>query len=170
VTAPRPDDAKARASRLPRAVAEGIEPHALEWAIAAATDLLREMPEGSAGGCVLTVGDSDAVIRITRQALIDAVKGYPEEECLLRTASMRAILRDRALARGLLVVRGDGTLVSTGREAHPIAGLVPPFDAGDPESVAAAVTRATKAAAVTASRASRRVALFALGEAVPIAR
>lgn len=156
------------AALLPADVASGLEPHALSSALDAARSLLAAMPPGATGGPVLSIGDSDTVLRLTRQVLIDAVKGYPEEECRLAAAAMGPILRDRSLSRGLFVVRGDGTLVSTGRELHPIAGLVPPFDALDPESIARALTRASRAAAVAASRARGRVALFAKGEEIPL--
>jgi len=157
-----------REPALPREVAEGLEPGAILLALGAGAALLGALRPGPAGGAVLSLGDHETVVRLTRQSLIDAVKGYAEEDCLLTRPDMRAILRDRALSRGIFIVRGDGVLASTGREAHPIAGLVPEFDASDPESLAAALSRATRAAFVTASRARDRVALFARGQEIPL--
>ena len=123
--------------------------------------------EGHPTGTILVVGDSTAVMEQSRQLTLNPFAGMSEAERNCMDPPIRDAIKTFAVLDGAFVIREDGVVLSAGRYLQVFSKDVKlPIGLGARHSAAAAVTRATKAVAVTVSQTTGTVRFFKEGEIV----
>ena len=123
--------------------------------------------EGHPTGTILVVGDSTAVMEQSRQLTLNPFAGMSEADRNCMDPPIRDAIKTFAALDGAFVIREDGVVLSAGRYLQVFSKDVKlPIGLGARHSAAAAVTRATKAVAVTVSQTTGTVRFFKEGEIV----
>jgi diadenylate cyclase len=121
--------------------------------------------EGHPTGTILVVGDSTAVMEKSRQLTLNPFAGMSEADRNCMDPPIRDAIKTFAVLDGAFVIREDGVVLSAGRYLQVIANDVKvPMGLGARHSAAAAVTRETKAVAITVSQTTGTVRFFKEGE------
>jgi DNA integrity scanning protein DisA with diadenylate cyclase activity len=140
-----------------------------------AVEIGREGREGHPVGTMFVVGDTRKVLTMSRPMNFNPFRGYSAEERDIRDRAVREQIKDIAQLEGAIVVRRDGVAVAACvRIEAPDKGITLSMGLGTRHAAAAAVSKSTKAIAVTVSQSSGTVRLFQNGEVVlhiePLAR
>ena len=123
--------------------------------------------EGHPTGTILVVGDSTAAMEKSRQLTLNPFQGMSEAERNCLDPPIRDALKTFAVLDGAFVIREDGVVLSAGRYLQVSSKDVKlPIGLGARHGAAAAVTRATKAVAITVSQTTGTVRFFKGGEIV----
>lgn len=123
--------------------------------------------EGHAIGTILVVGDSTAVMEKSRQLTLNPFAGMSEADRNCMDPPIRDAIKTFAVLDGAFVVREDGVVLATGRYLQVSASDVHvPMGLGARHTAAAAVTRETKAVAITVSQTTGTVRFFKGGEII----
>ncbi|MBQ2684275.1 MAG: diadenylate cyclase [Thermoguttaceae bacterium] len=129
-----------------------------------AIEIGREGREGKTVGTLLIVGDTRRVLRLSAPAGFDPVKGYTSKERNINDAKTREGLKEIAPLDGAFLIARNGEvkaacrMVGIGTGADRQAGIFRSCQA------AAAVSKATKAAAIAVPRATGTIHFFIDGE------
>jgi diadenylate cyclase len=120
--------------------------------------------EGHPVGTIFVVGDSKAVMELSRQLLLNPFQGVSESERNCMDPAIRDALKTFSVLDGAFVVREDGVVLATGRYLQAANGKVQlPMGLGARHSAAAAMTAQTKAVAITVSQTTGSVRVFKEG-------
>ncbi|HLA84742.1 MAG TPA: DNA integrity scanning protein DisA nucleotide-binding domain protein [Thermoguttaceae bacterium] len=130
-----------------------------------AVEIGRDGREGHSIGTMFVVGDSRSVLTKCRAAGFDPVRGYKRQERNLDDPRVREGIKEIAQLDGAIIVAADNTVEATCRLIDaPATNLTLSKGLGARHWAAAAITRATKAVAVTVSQSSGTVRVFQNGE------
>jgi len=137
----------------------------LKLVVDLAVEIGREGREGKPVGTMLVVGDTRRVLASSRPAGFDPVRGYNRKERNLSDPRVREGLKEIAQMDGAFVVSADGTVEASCRYLDASAGTITLSKGlGARHWAAAAISRATKAVAVTVSESNGTVRIFQNGE------
>jgi diadenylate cyclase len=121
--------------------------------------------EGHATGTILVVGDATAVMEKSRQLTLNPFQGISEAERNCMDPAIRDAIKTFAVLDGAFVIREDGVVLSAARYLQVVSKDVKlPLGLGARHTAAAAVTRETKAVAITVSQTTGTVRFFKGGE------
>ncbi|MHB8901397.1 MAG: DNA integrity scanning protein DisA nucleotide-binding domain protein [Thermoguttaceae bacterium] len=130
-----------------------------------AVEIGREGREGKAVGTMFVVGDTRKVLARSKPAGFDPVRGYARKERTLFDARVREGIKEIAQMDGAIIVSPDGTIEAACRYVDSSAATITLSKGlGARHWAAAAVSRATKAVAVTVSESNGTVRIFQNGE------
>jgi DNA integrity scanning protein DisA with diadenylate cyclase activity len=130
-----------------------------------AVEVGREGREGKPVGTMFVVGDTRRVMAHSRPAGFDPVRGYGRKERNLADARVREGIKEIAQMDGAFVVSSDGTVEAACRYLDASAAdITLSKGLGARHWAAAAISRATKAVAVTVSQSNGTVRIFQNGE------
>ena len=139
----------------------------LKQVVDLAVEIGREGREGKPVGTMFVVGDTRKVMACSRPVGFDPVRGYSRKDRSLADARVREGIKEIAQMDGAIIVSADGTVEAACRyidaPAHTITlskGL------GSRHWAAAAISRSTKAVAVTVSQSNGTVRIFQNGEVI----
>jgi DNA integrity scanning protein DisA with diadenylate cyclase activity len=140
-----------------------------------ASEIGREGREGHPVGTMFVVGDTRKVLTMSRPMNFNPFRGYSKEERDIRNRSVREQIKDIAQLEGAIVVQREGVAVAACmRIEAPDKGFTLSMGLGTRHAAAAAISKSTKAIAVTVSQSSGTVRLFQNGEVMlhiePLAR
>jgi DNA integrity scanning protein DisA with diadenylate cyclase activity len=140
-----------------------------------ALDIGREGREGQPVGTMFVVGDTRKVLTMARPMNFNTFRGYSHSERDIRNRNVREQIKDIAKLEGAVVIRRDGVAVAACmRIEAPAKDFTLTPGLGTRHAAAAAISKNTKAIAVTVSQSSGTVRLFQNGEVVlhiePLAR
>jgi DNA integrity scanning protein DisA with diadenylate cyclase activity len=140
-----------------------------------AVEIGREGREGHPVGTMFVVGDTRKVLTMSRSMNFNPFRGYSQEERDIRDPNVREQIKDIAQMEGSIIVRRDGVAVAAAmRIEAPDKGYTLSKGLGTRHAAAAAISKSTKAIAVTVSQSSGTVRLFQNGEVMlhiePLAR
>jgi DNA integrity scanning protein DisA with diadenylate cyclase activity len=140
-----------------------------------ATEIGREGREGHPVGTMFVVGDTRKVLTMCRPMNFNPFRGYCHGERDIRDPAVREQIKDIAQLEGAIIIRRDGVAVAACmRIEAPTTQYTLSMGLGTRHAAAAAISKATKAIAVTVSQSSGTVRLFQNGEVVlhipPLAR
>lgn len=123
--------------------------------------------EGHPVGTIFVIGDSKAVMELSRQLLLNPFQGVSESERNCMDPIIRDALKTFAVLDGAFVVREDGVVLAAGRylQAQSEKARVP-LGLGARHGAAAAMTAETTAVAVTVSQTTGSARVFKGGEIV----
>jgi len=132
-----------------------------------AVEIGREGREGQPIGTMFVVGDTRKVLGASRPVGFDPVKGYNRNERSLVDPKVREGIKEIAQLDGAILVSADGTVTAACRYVDSSAADVTLSKGlGARHWAAAAISRATKAVAVTVSQSNGTVRIFQNGEVV----
>jgi diadenylate cyclase len=140
-----------------------------------AVEIGREGREGHPVGTMFVVGDTRKVLTMARPMNFNPFRGYSPQERDIRDANVREQIKDIAQLEGAIIIRRDGVAVAAAmRIEAPDRGFTLSKGLGTRHAAAAAISKSTKAIAVTVSQSSGTVRLFQNGEVMlhiePLAR
>ena len=144
----------------------GLDRAILETVVALAVEIAREGREGRKIGTLFVVGDVPAVLRHSKELILDPLHGHPAERKRLASPDMRETVKELAQLDGAFVVSEDGVVLSACRYLDTSSrDTTLPLGLGSRHMAAASITRQTGAMAVVVSESSV-VRVFDAGEIV----
>jgi DNA integrity scanning protein DisA with diadenylate cyclase activity len=137
----------------------------LKTVVDLAVEIGREGREGKPVGTIFVVGDTRNVLRSSEPLGFDPVRGYNRKERTIQDARVREALKEVAPLDGAIIVASDGTVEAACRYLNATAANVTLSKGlGARHWAAAAITKKTKAVAITVSESNGTVRLFHKGE------
>ena len=137
----------------------------LKLVVDLAVEIGREGREGKPVGTIFVVGDTRKVLASSRPAGFDPVRGYSRKDRNLNDPRVREGIKEIAQMDGAIIVSADGTVEAACRYVDsPAASVTFSKGLGSRHWAAAAISRATKAVAVTVSQSNGTVRIFQNGE------
>ncbi|MBO7680250.1 MAG: DNA integrity scanning protein DisA nucleotide-binding domain protein [Thermoguttaceae bacterium] len=147
-----------------RKITERIPYRTFRRALDLAIEIGREGREGKTVGTLLIVGDTRRVLRLSTPAGYDPVKGYTSKERNINDAKTREGLKEIAPLDGAFVISRNGEVKAACRMVDTDMGKDPQASLFRSCLGAAAVSKATKAAAIAVPRSTGTIHLFLDGE------
>ena len=145
-----------------------ILPEVIERVVDIASELGSEGREGRPVGAMFVTGDTDRVLPLTRQLVLNPFKGYPPDERNVLDYSLEETVKELATLDGAFILRGDGVMETCGAyirtTSQPEYEL--PRGLGARHHAAAAITAVTDSIAVTVSESTGSVTIFRSGRIV----
>jgi DNA integrity scanning protein DisA with diadenylate cyclase activity len=145
-----------------------ILPEVIERVVDIASELGSEGREGRAVGAMFVIGDTDRVLPLTRQLVLNPFKGYPPEERNILDYSLEETVKELATLDGAFLLRGDGVVETCGTyirtTSQPDYEL--PRGLGARHHAAAAITAVTESIAVTVSESTGSITIFRGGRII----
>jgi DNA integrity scanning protein DisA with diadenylate cyclase activity len=130
-----------------------------------AAEIGREGREGKPIGTMLVVGDTRRVLAHSHSVGFDPVRGYSRKDRNLNDPRVREGIKEIAQMDGAIIVSADGTVEAACRYIDaPATTVTLSKGLGSRHWAAAAISRATKAVAVTVSQSNGTVRIFQNGE------
>jgi DNA integrity scanning protein DisA with diadenylate cyclase activity len=138
------------------------EPEVLERVMDIASALGSEGREGKPVGALFVVGDSETVLPLTRQLILNPFHGYAEEDRNILAAGIDETIKELSAIDGAFIVRGDGVVEAAGAYIKVVSQdeFDLPQGLGARHQAAAAVTAVTDATAVAVSESTGTVSIF----------
>lgn len=145
-----------------------IRPEVIERVVNIASELGHEGREGKPVGAMFVVGDSERVISLSRQLIINPLRGYEEHERNILDHALEETVKELSTLDGAFIVRGDGVIESCGTFLKTASqdGYELPQGLGARHHAAAAITAVTESLAVTVSESTGTVSIFRNGNIV----
>src|SRR5215831_3248375 len=126
-----------------------------------AAEIGREGREGHPVGTMFVVGDTRKVMEMCRPINFNPFRGYSDAERDIRDPRVREQIKDIAQLEGAIIIRRDGVAVAACMFIDTTAeGITLSKGLGTRHYAAAAISRKTKAIAVTVSQSSGTVRVF----------
>ena len=142
-----------------------IPTQTLKTAVDLAVAIGREGREGKPVGTLFVVGEHRKVLKHCHPLGFDPVRGYSASERQLTDAKVRESIKEIAQLDGALIVAADGSVIAACQYVSaPAADIALSKGLGARHWAAAAISRATKAIAITVSESNGTVRLFQNGE------
>ena len=139
----------------------------LKLVVDLAVEIGREGREGQPVGAMFVVGDTRKVLAASRPVGFDPVRGYGRAERNLFDPRVREGIKEIAQLDGAIIVSSEGIVEAACRYVDSSAADVTLSKGlGARHWAAAAVSRATKAIAITVSKSNGTVRIFQNGEVV----
>lgn len=145
-----------------------VHPEVLERVVNIAAQLGSEGREGKPVGALFVLGDSERVLSLSKQLILNPFRGYPEEKRNILDASLEETVKELSVIDGAFVIRRDGIVESAGTYLKPASQKefdLPP-GLGARHQAAAAITHLTDSIAVTVSESTGTVTIFRDGHIV----
>lgn len=148
-------------------LAEAVKPELFQSVLNIAVELADKGREGKPVGTIFVLGDSDKVLQLSKQMIMNPFKGYDEEERNIMLPSLKETIREFAAMDGAFIIGDDGTVITAGRYlGAAIDESTLPRGLGSRHIAAAGITALTKAIAFVISESSGDVRIFKDGEIV----
>lgn len=137
----------------------------LQTVVNMAVEIGREGREGKPVGTILVVGDTRNVLKRTRSAGFDPVKGYSRKERNLRSSRVREGIKEIAILDGAIIISAEGVVEAAARYIDaPALDITLSKGLGSRHWAAAAISKASRAVAVAVSETSGTVRVFQNGK------
>lgn len=143
-------------------------PEVIERVVDVASELGNEGREGKPVGTMFVVGDSERVMSLSRQLILNPFRGYAEEERNILSPTLEETVKELSALDGAFVIRGDGVIETCGafiktasQEEYDL-----PQGLGARHHAAAGITAVTDSLAVTVSESTGTVSIFRGGAVV----
>jgi diadenylate cyclase len=145
--------------------ADKILPEVIERVVDIASELGSEGREGRPVGAMFVIGDTDRVLPLTHQLLLNPFRGYPPEERNILDYSLEETVKELATLDGAFLVRGDGVMETCGTYIRTASQeeFELPRGLGARHYAAAAITAVTDAIAVAVSESTGSITIFRRG-------
>lgn len=142
-----------------------INPEVFQAVLNLSIELAEKGREGKPVGTIFVVGDTDKVMQLSKQMIMNPFKGYEEEERNIVAHGLKETIREFAALDGAFVIGADGTVVTAGRYLGVGAdGTNLPRGLGSRHIAAAGITALTDCVAFVISESSGDVRIFKDGK------
>jgi DNA integrity scanning protein DisA with diadenylate cyclase activity len=138
-------------TRLKKELEYRADPRVIEIVLELAMDIAREGRERGHVGALFVVGDTERVLKMSRQIVINPFKGHTEDDRNLLTGDTWETAKEFSQIDGAFVVTEKGIIEASGRYIEVKDPVSLPSGFGGRHLAAAHVTKETKAIAVTVS-------------------
>lgn len=138
-------------SRLKKELEFRADVRVIEAVLQIASEIAREGRERGHVGALFVIGDSDRVMDISRQVVINPFLGHPESVRNILDPSTWETAKEFSQIDGAFVVRDHGLIEAAGRYIEVKQPVSLPSGLGGRHLAAAAVTKETKAIAIVVS-------------------
>lgn len=138
-------------TRLKKDLEYRADPQVIEKILELATDIAREGRERGHVGALFVIGDTERVLAMSRQIVINPFKGHTEDERNVLTGDTWETAKEFSQIDGAFVVTEKGIIEAAGRYIEVKDPVSLPSGFGGRHLAAAHVTKETKAIAVTVS-------------------
>jgi len=149
-------------------VLPAVRPAVVERVLAVASALGAEGREGRPVGALFVVGDSEHVLALSRQLILNPFKSRDAETYNILDPRLEETSKEFSTIDGAFIIGGDGTIPTCGAylktSASSAEGL--PQGLGARHHAAAGITAATDSLAVTVSESTGTVTMFRKGHIV----
>lgn len=133
----------------------------LKLVVDLAVEIGREGREGKPVGTMFVVGNHRKVLSLSHEGGYDPFKGYPRKDREIRSARVREGIKEVAMMDGAFIISSEGVVQSACRILNaPATGLTLSKGLGSRHWAAAAISKATKAIAITVSQSTGTVRIF----------
>jgi len=146
----------------------GVRPEVLERVLDLATELGNEGREGKPVGALFVLGDTDKVLELSRQLILNPFRGYPQQQRNVLDPALEETVKELSSIDGAFIIHGNGVIETCGaylkaatQDEHEL-----PRGLGARHHAAAAITSLTDAIAVTVSESTGTVTVFRQGKAI----
>jgi DNA integrity scanning protein DisA with diadenylate cyclase activity len=145
-----------------------IQPQVIERVVDIASELGKEGREGKHIGALFVVGDTEHVMPLTRQLILNPFKGYPEDQRNALDPTLEETIKELAGLDGAFIIRGDGIIESCGTYLKTASQeqFELPRGLGSRHHAAAAITAVTDSIAITVSQSTGTVTIFRSGSII----
>ena len=145
-----------------------IQPEVIERVVNIASELGKEGREGKPIGALFVVGDTEHVMPLTRQLILNPFKGYPEDQRNALDPTLEETIKELAGLDGAFIIRGDGIIESCGTYLKTASQeeFELPRGLGSRHHAAAGITAVTDSIAVTVSESTGTVTIFRGGSII----
>lgn len=145
-----------------------VLPEVIEKVVDIASELGSEGREGKPVGTMFVVGDTERVLPLTRQLVLNPFKGYPASERNILDYSLEETIKELATLDGAFIIHGDGLIETCGAYIRTASQeeFELPRGLGARHHAAAAITAVTDSIAVTVSESTGSVTIFRSGRMV----
>jgi DNA integrity scanning protein DisA with diadenylate cyclase activity len=145
-----------------------ISPEVLERLIDIAAELGHQGREGKPVGAIFVLGDSQKVMGLSRQMILNPFQGYPRQQRNILDEQIHETVKELASIDGAFIVHGDGTIETCGAYLKTASQqeYELPRGLGTRHHAAAAITAVTDALAVTVSESTGTVTIFRGGRPI----
>lgn len=142
-----------------------IKMEVLEAIVQLCFEIAREGREGHALGALFVVGDSDNVLKYSRQLIINPFKGHSDEEKTLLNKENWETIKEFSQIDGAFIINIDGQAISAGRYVGISWDIYLQGGLGGRHLAAASISKITKAIAITVST-SGAIRIFKKGKMI----
>jgi len=130
-----------------------IKEEVFKTALNIAVEIALEGREGKPVGTAFVIGDSENVMKNSRQLILNPFAGHQPEERMITLPDLKGNIKELAQLDGVFVIRGDGLMEAAGRYLTANAsGVSLPKGFGTRHSSVAAVTMVTRAVGIVVSQ------------------
>ncbi|WP_321508122.1 diadenylate cyclase [uncultured Methanoregula sp.] len=130
-----------------------------------ASEIAKEGREGKAVGTAFLIGDTDAVLRHSRQLILNPFQGHKEEDRCITNPEMKECIKELAQLDGAFVVRGDGIVEAAARYITiDTSNVTIPQGHGTRHSSIAAITQATRSIGIIVSQSGGKISVVREGK------
>jgi len=145
-----------------------ILPEVLDRVVDIASELGSEGREGKPVGALFVIGDTEKVMPLTRQLILNPFQGYPDEERNILDCSLEETVKELASIDGAFIIRGDGVIGSCGTYLKTASqdDFELPRGLGARHHAAAAITAVTDSISITVSESTGTVTIFRGGRII----
>lgn len=146
-----------------------ISPEVFDAVLQACIEIGREGREGKTIGTSFLIGDSEEVLKRSRQLILNPFSGHPPDMRNISAPDVREMLKEYALLDGAFVVSGNGLLEAAGRYITVDTSLISlPKGMGTRHSSVAALTFVTDAIGFVVSESGGKVSIMKKGKIVKV--
>lgn len=138
-------------TKLKRELEYRADIRAIEAVLQIASEVAREGREKGHVGALFVIGDTEHVMEISRQVVINPFQGHPEAVRSVLDGSNWETAKEFSQIDGAFVIRADGVMEAAGRYIEVKQPVSLPSGLGGRHLAAAAVTKETKAIAIVVS-------------------
>ncbi|UCH89362.1 MAG: diadenylate cyclase [Thermoplasmata archaeon] len=138
-------------THLKQSLQDRIDMKILDIVITLSYEIAREGREGRRIGSLFILGDSENVLKNSRQLIINPFKGHTEEERNILNSENWETIKEFAQLDGAFVIDEKGVAVSTGRYVGVSWDIYLQGGLGGRHLAAASISKTTKAIAITVS-------------------
>ena len=129
-----------------------IKPEVFLSTLNIAIEISKEGREGKPVGTAFVIGDTENVMKNSRQLILNPFAGHPPEERMITNLDLKGNIMELAQLDGVFVVRGDGLMEAAGRYLTANASAILPKGFGTRHSSVAAITMVTNSIGVVVSQ------------------
>lgn len=138
-------------TRLKKELEGRADIRVIETVLQISSEIAREGREKGHVGTIFVIGDTESVLAVSRQVVINPFKGHTEEDRNILNPAVWETAKEFSQIDGAFLVRENGIIEAAGRYIEVKNPVALPSGLGGRHLASAAVTKETKAVAVTVS-------------------
>ena len=130
-----------------------------------ALEIAKEGREGRQVGTAFLIGDADAVLKLSKQLILNPFQGHKDEDRSITNPEMKECIKELAQLDGAFIIRGNGIVEAAARYiTMDTSKVIIPPGHGTRHSSIAAVTQETKSIGIIVSQSGGKISFIKEGK------